>query len=418
MEYWLIFFFLFLSAFFSGSETAFFSLNKIHVKKLEKSKDRSHRRIYRLLKSPRELLITILLGNTVVNVLATATAASITIKLSKTYFPNSGLTELFLAAEIVVMTVALLVFGEITPKLFAFTRSQSFAAASGVVLEILYYILYPIIKLLYFLSCLFSKNDIENNDNNPDVTGEDFRNLIVSDSAINPLGEHEKKIIDGIFRFSSTQAKEIMIPRVDIVAVDVKTEFDDIVQTIIKSGHSRIPVYKKTIDEIIGFVFAKDFILNPDKKTIQKYLRKPCYVPENTNIQTLLNLFRSKRTHLAIIVDEYGGTSGIVTMEDVLEVVVGDITDEYDTETPLITKHKQNEYIISGMCPISVLNSEFGFDIDSETHENIASFLLDNFNHLPRKNESYKYTENIIFTIEQIFSQRIKSIKLRFIDEN
>ncbi|RLC51756.1 MAG: HlyC/CorC family transporter, partial [Candidatus Cloacimonadota bacterium] len=261
--------FLILSAFFSGSETAFFSLTKVQLKKLEKEKSAASKRVFRLLKRPRELLILILLGNTIVNVAASSAAALITINL----FPES--TELPLFVEIIVMTMILLIFGEITPKLVAYSSPQKFISFSSVILQILRYVLFPVIKILDFISSLFSTN--KNISAKTNLSTEDIKHIINSSATEKSLEENEKQIIASIFRFSTTMAKEIMIPRVDIVAVEASDGLKNLKEIIFKSGHSRIPVYKKNIDNIIGIVYAKDIILNPEKKTISALLRPPLF---------------------------------------------------------------------------------------------------------------------------------------------
>ncbi|HPR17659.1 MAG TPA: CNNM domain-containing protein [Candidatus Cloacimonadota bacterium] len=237
--------FLLLSAFFSGSETAFFSLSKIQLKKIEKFKSKKSHRIRRLIDKPHELLIIILLGNTIVNVAASSTAAWIAINLANK--DVIGLSQsAVLAIEIAIMTILLLIFGEITPKLIAFASPEKYAGFASLFLEILKYILWPIIKILGFLSIVFSnRNKTEVSQH---ITPEEFKNLIKSKATQDSLEEKEKKILSSILRFSSTIAREIMIPRVDITAVDAAEGLLAVQQLIIDSGHSKIPVYKKNIE--------------------------------------------------------------------------------------------------------------------------------------------------------------------------
>ena len=407
--------FLILSAFFSGSETAFFSLTKIQIKKLEKSNNKSSKRILRLLSNPKELLIIILLGNTIVNVAAASTAALIAISIGEKYFQHIS-QSIIITLEIIIMTILLLIFGEIAPKLLAFSSPEKTARSSSFFLEIIKYLFWPIIKVLEFISSIFTikKRQIEQTD----ITSEDFKNLIQSKVTQHSLEENEKKIITNIFRFSSTDAKKIMTPRVDIAGVDTSEGLQKVKDMIISSGHSKIPIYKANIDNIIGIIYAKDIILNPNKRSISSLLRPPLFVTENTKIQNLLNKFKRRKIQIAIIVDEYGGTEGLVTLEDILEELVGEIRDEYDKEKPNIVKQTNGTYSINGMYSISELNEKFILDIDEERYDNLAEFIYDNFNKVPEENESFIYKDLIKFTVKRVKARRIEYITLEVLNDN
>jgi putative hemolysin len=406
--------FLILSAFFSGSETAFFSLTKVQMKQIEKKGTSKSRRISRLLGKPRELLILILLGNTIVNVAAASVAAIITIEISNRFFVTTPHMVLIFV-EIILMTFILLIFGELSPKLLAFAYPEKFAGFSSFFLILLRFILWPIIKFLELISNLFTKSGFEIESKN--ITSEDLRNIIHSKATQHSLEENEKRIIASIFKFSSTTAREILIPRVDIVAIEAAESIESLKKLFFESGHSKIPVFKKNIDTIIGIVYAKDVILNPEKKSISSLLRSPIFITENTMIQSLLNQFKIRKVQIAIVVDEYGGTSGLITLEDIMEELVGEIMDEYDNEKPKQIKLSDNEYLISGMYSISDVNSEFLLDIDEELYDNLAEFIFDNFNKIPRKNESFVYDNKAEFIIANISSQRIKSVRLKLLNQ-
>jgi len=406
--------FLVLSAFFSGSETAFFSLSKIQLKKLEKTGSRECSRISRLLRNPRRLLILILLGNTIVNVAASTTATLIAISIGESYshvIPDGFVIML----EIVLMTLLLLVFGEITPKLLAFSSPEKYARRTSLLLEILYFILWPAIIILNFIGSLFSGD--ESSKSNSDFTSEELKNLIKSKVTEHSLEEKEKEIIASIFRFSSTYAREIMIPRVDIIAVEASDGLAKVKQAIIDSGHSKIPIYKKNIDNVIGVIYAKDIILQPDKKTINSMLRPILYVTENLKIQNLMNQFKSKKIQISVVVDEYGGTAGLLTLEDILEELVGDIMDEYDKEKPRLVRSGIGEYIVSGMYAIAELNEEFHLEIDEDEYDNIAEFLYDNFNKVPQRNETFVFNNRVRFTISTLKGNRIIYAKMKFLED-
>ncbi|MCK5052153.1 MAG: HlyC/CorC family transporter [Candidatus Cloacimonetes bacterium] len=407
--------FLILSAFFSGSETAFFSLSKIQIKKLEKNNNKSSKRILRLLNNPKELLIIILLGNTIVNVAAASTAALIAIRVGEKYLQQFS-QSLLMIIEIIIMTILLLIFGEIAPKLLAFSSPEKTARSSSFFLEIIKYLFWPIIKILELISSIFSIR--KRNAEQADITSEDFKNLIQSKVTQHSLEENEKRIITSIFRFSSTDAKRIMTPRVDIAGIDTSEGLQKVKNMIISSGHSKIPIYKTNIDNIIGVIYAKDIILNPKKQSISSLLRPPLFVTENTKIQNLLNKFKRRKIQIAIIVDEYGGTEGLVTLEDILEELVGEIHDEYDNEKPNIIKQNNGTFEINGMYSISELNDKFILDIDEEKYDNLAEFIYDNFNKVPDENESFIYKDLVKFTVKRIKARRIQYITLEVINNS
>ncbi len=411
-EYLNIAVFLLLSAFFSGSETAFFSLGKIQQKKLEMQSDTASNRILRLLKKPRQLLITILLGNTIVNVIASAIGALIAVNFATQVLQYQEIPVWMLIISMILMTILLVIFGEITPKLYAISQAERFAKHSGFFIEILKFVLYPVIQLLVLISKLFSARSDHFYDVRNSFTTDDLKNLIDSKSQYHPLNDNEKKIISGIFKFTSTEAKKIMVPRVDIKAVSTEGSLDEINEQIIQSGHSRLPVFDNNIDNLVGIIYAKDLILNPEVKSIESLLRKPIYVTENTKIQSLLNLFRARKTHLAIVIDEYGGTSGLITLEDILEELVGEIVDEYDQELPNLSRISDTEYSASGMLDIVTLNQELGIRIDAEKYDNLAAFLYDKFNRVPDIDEKVEYKDKAVFIVTSVKGQRIETVKI------
>lgn len=407
---WSMLFFFILSGFFSGSETAFFSLSKIQLSRLEKDNSSRSRRILRLLSRPRQLLITILLGNTIVNIMASIVAAAYTYQLGiELGLSDSGM-RILLGAEVVIMTLLLLVFGEVTPKLFAYARAEALAGFSGFILETMRISLWPLIKILELISLIFSKKHAASQPGEQQITSEDLRNIVNSKSVHHPLEEDEKKMIASIFRLPSTKAKEIMIPRVDIIGIDIADGMDVLKQEILSSGHSRIPVYRNSIDNIIGFVYAKDIILNEGSKRLEQLIRKPVFVPENMKVQNLLNQFRASKVHIAIVVDEYGGTSGLISLEDILEEMFGEIMDEHDNEMPKISRVSDTEFLLSGMITIAELNQEFDLEIEEEEFDNLAGFLLAAFKRVPAKNEKYTHNNRAVFTVSNIKKNRINYV--------
>jgi len=323
------------------------------------------------------------------------------------------------AIQIVITTIALLTMGEIIPKLFAFGNSEKFAGFASIFLLPLSYILYPILKPIELGIGLFSKKNVMSTRDSYNITSEDFKNLVKSESVDHPLQDNEKEIIAGIFRFSSTEVREIIMPRVDIIAVEEHDSIEDLKQLIRDYGYSRIPVYSENIDNITGIINVKDLILNNGYSNITDLKRPAFFITENTKIQMLFNHFQTNKMQIAIVVDEYGGTAGLVTLEDILEELVGDILDEYDADEPKeIDEIAQDIFMLSGKLSISEINEKFELEIDSEEFDNLADYLLSELNHIPDEGEIFEIEGIAKFTITSINGQRIEFVKLNLLNKN
>lgn len=394
-----------LSAFFSASEVAFFSIPKFKMKRLEKE----NQNVAKLVKRSRQLLITILICNTFVNVSIAAVAASFAVGLAERF--NADI-ELFVAVQIVLTTIVLLIFGELFPKIIAYSKAEKLAKFSSSILVKIVFILYPLVWILEQLSRLFSAKKERV------LTSDDFKNVLSSKGSSTQLGKDEKVMIHNIFKFTSTTASEIMVPRVDIAAIEVAQTTDVLRDIILLTGHSRIPVYSKVIDSIIGFVYSKDLILGGDRKqNLTTLLRKPIFVTENMKIDRILNIFKTKKMHIAVVLDEYGGTSGLITMEDILEEIVGEIFDEYDEAVQLIERQKDGSFLVNGMCPVDKFASETKFPIQNgNDYDTIAEYLIDLINGVPKKGEVFVW-QNVEFTFCKVEAMRIKKLKAKSLKE-
>jgi len=399
-----------LSAFFSGSETALFSLSRIYLKKLENAEGSSAKRILNLLKKPRQLLITLLLGNTFVNMAISSFGALIAIQISK----NHGIsTSAAITAQIVITTLIILFFGEIIPKLTALSAADTFSRILSLPLMMVRIVLYPIVWILEKFSNLISSKQSQDKHLGAQFTHEEFHNLIQSESSSRSLEEHEKRMLVGLFRFKDAEIKEIYVPRVKITAIEETQTLEELKEIIVASGYSRIPVYKESIDDIVGIIYVKDLLLYPEKKTVKQLMRPVWFVTENMKVQSLLNQFKQKKLQVAVVVDEYGGTSGIISLEDILEEIVGEIRDEYDKdEIPELIKKDEVTYILSGNYSVRQFNQEFNTEIPVEEYDNLAEFLLSNFNHVPQVGEILDWEENIRFTVLDADEKSIKQIEL------
>ena len=400
-----------LSAFFSGAETALFSLNKLHLKKLQRKEQTLQvESIVKLLDDPQRTLITILIGNMFVNITASSLATYLAIKL----FGNIGVG---IASGFMVFMI--LVFGEVVPKSLAITQAEKISKRVARTIELLSMILFPLVKLLKLLiNGLYNLFRMNKNRGKKEITEEDLITLINVGKDEGVIEEQEKKMIKNIFEFGDTTVKEVMIPRVDIDFAPHDISLTSIVNMIKKSGHSRIPVYEGTIDNIIGILYVKD-ILKIYRELFQlkeifdvkKILRKAYFVPENKKIDELLDIFQKDRIQIAIVIDEYSGTDGLVTMEDVLEEIVGEIIDEYDKEIELFKKIDENTFIADGMINIDKINEILHIKIPEDDFETLGGFIYKLIEKVPREEEEIIY-KNIKIIIKRVIKNRIKRVKI------
>ncbi len=401
------------SAFFSGSEVALFSID---VKKI-KGDFANHPLISNYIKSlvskPRLLLVTVLLGNTIVNVAASIVAVALALDFAAL---NNINLELALLIQIIALTILILIFGELLPKVFASKNPVKFAAIIGFPMYWISVILHPVAEILTELIKSASKR----------ITF-DSRKTVFSKDEITKLAElgqekgaieqEEQEIITSIMEFRSVLVSEIMTPRVDIVAVTKNAGIEIIIKTITDSGHSRLPVYDDSLDEIIGIIYAKDLLpYLRDKKqkeliSVIDLVRKPMYAPASKSITDMLHEFQDKKLHIAIVVDEYGGTLGLVTLEDVIEEVVGEIWDEFDSEEASVKKVGKNKFVVLGKTSISEFNEFIGAQLLPETdeYETIGGFVLNKAASIPEEGYSF-IVEDYSVTVKKVTNNRINKV--------
>jgi CBS domain containing-hemolysin-like protein len=401
-----------LSAFFSGSETAMFSLSRIYLKKLENTGGKNAAMVLKLLSKPRKLLVTLLLGNTFVNIAISSFSTLIAYGIA---IDRGWDLSLVIAAQIALVTIVILFFGEIVPKLIALALANELCLILAFPLTVVQFVFSPIVWIFVKLSELISSKHPADKRMGSRFTEEDFHNLIQSESSSGSLEEHEKRMLVGLFRFREAEISEIYVPRVKISAIEENQSLDELIQLIVASGYSRIPVFKETIDDIVGMIYVKDLILFPEKKSIIELMRPAWFVTENMKIQSLLNQFKLKKLQVAIVVDEYGGTSGIISLEDILEEIVGEIQDEYDAdEIPEFSKCEDGSYLVSGNYSVRQFNQEFSREISVEEYDNVAEFLLAQFNHVPQVGEVYSLDDNMILEILDSDEKSIKQVRVLF----
>ncbi len=394
----IIFILLGFSAFFSGSETAFFSINYIALQKLKKRKDRISKLVCYLLSKPNNLLITILISNMMVNIFAAAIASGIAIGISKTI----GLHDYIGAAfAIVVMTIVLLFFGEITPKLIAVKRPIKFSRILSSFIFFFVIILKPLSILFQWFTDLLTKKAFK--DNNA-LDNHDIESVIKIGHKEGLIDEDEKDMFENVFESMSKEAQDIMLPVKDMFAMDISIPQKKLVPGIISSEYDLIPVYKENDDQIIGVVRKKDLLpyyFNLKKNlNIRKLINPVIYVPEGKKIFDLLKEFQKQKLEFAIVVDEYGNVIGYITIDELIEEIVGEYKDEYDKEDIFVRKIGKRKFLVKGDMKIEDFNEEFKTNFISEEANTINGILLEKLERIPEKGEKI-VLGNFIFTVSR-----------------
>jgi len=400
---------LLASGMVSGSEVAYFSLRPEDMEKLRNSRNTKEQIVTELLRIPDKLLSTILVANNTINVTIVLLSAFLSTRL----FDFSATPVLGFIVEAVVITFILLFFGEILPKVFASRNNLTFAQRMAYPLKWMIKILNPVTSIL-IVSTSFVKKRTKNR--KQEISLDDLSDALKLTT--NELDE-DKKILKGIVNFGNINVNAIMCPRIDVTAVDIKSAFSQIIPIIIDSGFSRIPVYSGSFDNVKGILYAKDVLPHMQKDDNfrwQTLLRPPYFVPETKKINELLKEFQQNKIHLAVVIDEYGGTSGIITLEDILEEIVGEITDESDDDEILYRKINDNTYVFQGKILLNdfekLLNiDEDLFDIAKGESETLAGLILELTGEIPKKNQVIQFGI-FTFTIESADKRRIKEIRV------
>lgn len=396
-----------VSAFFSASETALMALSKIRIRDMIEEEIKGAELVGRLVENPRKLLGAILIGSTVVNIGASALATSLAIK----FFGNTGV-----GIVTGVMTLLVLVFVEITPKSLAVASSEAVAIKVSGIIQAMIKLLNPIIIAISFLTTVIIKvfgGEIDSEQ--PFITEKALRTLVDVGQEEGVFEVEERKMIHNVFQFSDSQVKDVMVPRTDIAAIDVYSSYDDILEFFKKRQCSRMPVYKNTIDNIIGIMYVKDmffFDKRKDQFDIENNIRKPYYTFENKRIAELFEEMREKSLQMAVVADEYGGTAGIITMQDLVEEIFGDIGDEYDEAADEIQSIGEGEYIADGLTRLSLINKTLGTDLESEHYETIGGFVTGVIGRFPKKGEIVEF-DGLKCIMLDVYRTRIKRVRLK-----
>ncbi len=396
-----------LSAFFSSAETALTTVNRLRVRALVDDGDERAIVLAKVIDDPGKLLSAILIGNNIVNI----SASSIATLLATDFFGNAGA-----GIATGVMTLLVLIFGEVTPKTMASLKAEKIALSYAKTIYAVMFIFTPLIFILDLLSGgILRLFGIDPDKRDDSVTEEDLRTIVEAGHEDGVLETEEHKMINNVFDFGDHQAKEIMVPRVDMCFLKLDATYEDFMNLYREEKFTRIPVYEETRDNVIGILNVKDLILYDKTQEfhVKDYLREAYYTYELKNTSELMMEMRKNSISIAIVLDEYGATAGLVTLEDLLEEIVGDIRDEYDeAEAEEVQMLGEREYLVEGACKLEDLNDMIGLGIESEDYDSIGGIVIEALQHLPSEGEEVTLENGIRLVVEKIDKNRIEKVHI------
>lgn len=399
-----------LSALFSSAETSLSSLNLISIKKLKKKGIQEAQILDRLLNKSSKILATILIGNNIVNIGATAIATELALSI---FSPQQAT---FLVT--VVMTILILVFGEITPKTYSSYNPEKVAMKLGRPLEMLSTIFSPILVVLNKITGILIPILGGNLSNNrATVSEEEIKTLVDVGEEVGIIEKQEREMIESIFEIGDIKVTEVMVPRIDIVYLEENVSIENAIKKVIEYGYSRIPIIDGSVDNIIGIIYAKDLLScylknNREELKIKSLIRPAYYVPQSKKAIDLLTEMQLEKVHISIVLDEYGGTLGLVTIEDILEEIVGDILDEYDDERELIEYIDENIIVVNSKMSIEEANDILGSNLPEDEFESVGGFVFNLLGRIPNIGDNIEYND-VIFEVLEVQNRRIKRLELR-----
>lgn len=402
------------SGFFSGSETALTSMTKIRVKRLFNEDDPSYHRLEAWLREPNRFLATILVGNNFINILASVIAANLSERILTEHYGFDNATALGAAVAVGVTTAMFLIFGEIVPKTYCKEHAVRISQIVVGPLDVIWKVLRPVIGVFLFISNAINRilggprvKEV------PLLTEDDIRHLIEMSEKEGVLEQDEREMIHSIIDFGDTLVKDIMTPRVDFQAMPADLHLKEVFDEAINLGRSRIPVYQEDLDHVVGILYAKDLLKYDveDGSTLREIVRPPLFVPKTKKVNELLDTFKKEKNHLAIVVDEYGLTAGLVTIEDVLEEIVGDIQDEYDVDEPHYELQEDGTILADAKIDLDDLTDVLEVDFPEEDVETLGGFVSTLLGRVPEVGEQAVFM-NLEFTIIDSDERRVKKIRI------
>ena len=400
-----------LSAFFSSAETALTTVNKMRVRSLAESGDKAAARVMKITEEPGKMLSTILVGNNIVNLSASSLMTTLTMQMF-------GSAAVGIATGI--LTLLILVFGEITPKTLSTLYAEKIALAYSGVIYWLMVVMTPVIFLVNQLSLgvllLFR---VDPNKKKEAITEDELRTIVEVSHEEGVIESEEKKMINNVFDFGESVARDIMVPRIDMVFVDVESTYEELMEIFRQERFTRMPVYEGSTDNVIGIINMKDLILYNQEHpfSVRDYLRQPHYTYEFKKTSELMMEMRKTFNNIVIVLDEYGATAGLITLEDMLEEIVGEIRDEYDEdEEDDVKELKPGEYLVNGSTKLDDLNERLELNLESEDYDSIGGLVIGLLDHLPEAGEAVAY-ENLRLVVESVEKNRIDTIHLYILEE-
>lgn len=399
---------LLLSAFFSSAETALTTSNRIRMRTLAEDGDKRAERVLRITDDSGKMLSAILIGNNIVNLSASSIATSLAIKLWGSV--GAGIAT-------GILTVLILIFGEISPKTLATIHAEKIALLYSGAIDFLMKILTPIIFIINKLSMGFLLLlRVDPNAGSQQMTEEELRTIVDVSKESGVIESEEHEMINNVFDFGDAQAKEVMVPRIDMTFADVNSSYDELIEIFQEDKFTRLPVYEENTDNVIGILNMKDLLLYKDREhfSVRDIMREPYFTYEHKNTAELFIEMRKSSISLAIVLDEYGATAGLITLEDLLEEIVGEIRDEYDTdEEDPITQLNEREFIVLGSTNLEDLCEELDLNFTSEDYDTIGGYLIGLLDHLPDKNEIIITDDDILLRVDQMDKNRIEKIYIK-----
>lgn len=393
-----------LSAFFSGAETAFLSVDRMRLNFLVQKKRRGARELEEILENPETLLSAVLIGNNVVNIVASVFATALFIEI----FGNRG--ELY---AVLAMTPLLLIFAEVVPKTYSARHAERVSFLVLAPIRFCMYLLLPLAWVVGGVSRLI--NRLTGGDEpRAAISGDEIRSIISVGEQAGTVHKEQRRMLHGVFELAEMRARDVMIPRTEVVGIEVGATFAEVLALVRGSMHSRFPIYEGSLDSIVGVIHSKDilnYVDRPEAFSLRALARAPYFVPESKRIENLLQSFRRRRVHLAVVVDEYGGVEGIVTMEDIVEEIVGEIRDEYDVEEVLFRELAPRRYLIDGSASLRTLNRRFGLQLSEEHVTTLAGFVLRTLGSIPEEGASCS-AAGVVFVARKVMDNRIEEIEM------
>ena len=405
--FWL-FAILSMATFFSVCETALTSLSKIRLRNMEEEGVRGALQITKLVENPKKMITAVLIGNTFATISAAAFVTTIIIRMS--YSSNVAI-----GIAIAILTLVVLIFCEITPKIVASQRSEQISLLVYAPLKAFIWLFSPIIIVLNCIIGIFVKFFGCDSDRSASlITEAELKTLVNVSHEEGVLEGDEKTMINNVFEFGESRAKDVMTPRIDLIAIRHDATYEEVKTKFYEENFSRMPVYKENTDDIVGVLYFKDFVFSTEKDedfNIDQCMRKPYFTYESKPTKELFSIMRLQRIQVAVVLDEYGGTSGIITLEDLIEEIVGEIEDEFDEFENEIEVIKEDEYIVDGSTKISDFNDMVGTNLESDDYESIGGFVIGVLGKIPNGGEVVQYG-TIKFIIEEIDKNRIEKLRI------